>query len=195
MDSPLSALSEELTQMTGCPEYIPWEELSVESERIRLEEARVTRESTIMCTVVDSLTGEEHTFEFRTSRAAVEDMLPTFGHLQTHLRASVRILSKYSDEEFKTPYLLPLFAADIAASPFTEQIANDQIVFAHRHSAVSETLGFVSERSCNKFGLPDNCSWRSSRNWFCHALLMPHKDFGWVSQMGPMRKAHTAMLT
>jgi hypothetical protein len=68
-------------------------------------------------------------------------MLPTFRHLQVHLRASVGILSKYSDEEFGIPYLSPLFAADTAASPLTEQIGIDQILFTHHHSVVSETLG------------------------------------------------------
>jgi hypothetical protein len=118
-----------------------------------------------------SFTGEEETFEVRTSRSEVEYMLPNFRHLQAHLRASVGILSKYSDEKFGMLYLSPMFAADTAAVPFTEQIANDQILFTHHHSAVSETLRTLSEGCHTKFGLPDNCSWRSSRNSFCHGLL------------------------
>jgi hypothetical protein len=196
MDSPSSTPNEEpVTVEQGSSQVLwdgtPWHVDPAELERIWLQEAQElawrTSVSTILCTTV-SFTGEEETFEVRASRSEVEYMLPNFRHLQVHLRASVGILSKYSDEDFGVPYLSPLLAADTAASPFTEQIANDQIVFTHRHSAVSETLRALSDGCHTKFGLPDNCEWRVNRNSFCHSLLMPHKPIWWASTMKPTKK-------
>jgi hypothetical protein len=204
MDSPSLTLNEEpVTVEQGSPQVLldgtPWHVEPAEWERKELQQAQEAARrksvSTILCTTV-SFTGEEKTFEVRASRSEVEYMLPTFRHLQAHLRASVGILAKYSDEEFGIPYLSPLFAADTAASPLTEQIGINQILFTHHHSAVSETLRESTERFHHTdFGLPDNYDWHVDRNSFCHDLLMPHVPFRWAERMKPMKKLHTGLLT
>ena len=180
----------------------PWGIDPAELERQQLQEAQTTAQqrqvSTVPCTVF--FQGEEIVVEVQTSRAEAEYMLPIFQHLQAHLRASVGILCKYSDEDFRTPYLSPLFAADAVATPFTMELATDQIVFTHRHSAVSETLRDLSERGAHlslesRFGLPDNGEWRMDRNSFCHSLLMPRKPMWWMSNIEELRKLHKKLLT
>ena len=186
-----------------CSPQVPWDgyvdiaKMEAESKRKRLQEAenaaRRSKVSTIPCTVFSM--GEEMIIEVHTRRSGAEDARPIFQHLQAHLRASVEILGKYSDEEFETPYLAPLFAADTVATPRTKQIAADQILFCYHHNAVSETLRDLSEGCCNQFGLPCNGNWRIARNYFSHGVLMPYQPIWWASTMQRIKKLHPELLT
>lgn len=203
MDSSSSTLNEEpVTVEQGSPQvlwdgYIDIAEMEAGSKRKRLHEAqkaaRGNKVSTVPCTVFS--TGKEMIIEVHTRRSGAEDARPIFQHLQAHLRASVEILGKYSDEEFETPYLAPLFAADTAASPRTKHIAADQILFCYHHNAVSETLRDLSEGCCNQFGLPCNGNWRIARNYFSHGVLMPYQPIWWASTMQRIKKLHPELLT
>lgn len=186
------------TAEQGSPQ-VPWDgyvdiaAMEAESERKRLQEARGNQVSNVPCTVFSM--GEEMIIQVHTRRARAEDARPLFQHLQAHLRASVEILGKYSDEEFETPYLHPLFAADTASSPRTKQIAADQILFCYHHNAVSETLRELSEGCLPEFGLPCNSEWRTARNYFSHSVLMPHQPIWWASMIQQIKKLHPELLT
>ncbi|KAF3006539.1 hypothetical protein E8E13_005752 [Curvularia kusanoi] len=134
--------------------------------------ARSALRGIVLCTTYSELHGKEIIQRAHTTREEAESILPTFKHLQAHLRSSVNILKKYSAEEFAVPHLVP---------PFTEGMAIDQITFMHHHSAVSETLMadmFHTEQS--SFGLPSNYSWRTGRNAFCHSMLKPDGGILWA---------------
>ena len=198
MDSSSSTLNEEPVTAEQVSSQALWDSYSVVEikanlKRMAQKAARGSKVSTVPCTVFSM--GKEMIIEVHTHRSGAEDARPTFQHLQAHLRASVEILGKYSDEEFAIPYLAPLSAADTAASPRTKQIAVDQILFCYHHNAVSETLRDLSESCSTQFGLPCNYEWRVARNYFSHSVLMPCKPFWWASHMKPMKKRHTELLT
>ncbi|KAF3006538.1 hypothetical protein E8E13_005743 [Curvularia kusanoi] len=139
------------------------------------KEARGRLVGTVPCTTLQNYGGEEKVVDIHTSRSKVENMLPTFRHLQAHLRSSMNILTKYTMEEFAWCTTLP---------SFTDGVAVDRIIFMHNHSAVSETLAQLSDTYGREpFGLPDNSDFRLGRNEFCHYMLKPGKKYLSVEEL------------
>lgn len=151
------------------------------------EKALDTRVSTISYVTI-SYQGEEIIETQTAAHFKVQESLRYFHHLRAHLRASVNILHKHTPETFSQPALIPT-SPDFSYD--TDSLATDQILFAHHHAAVSETLAAL-DRSLSEesFGLPDAAHFRHTRNEFCHSILTPGGEFFWTYAVNGVKKWH-----